>query len=637
MKKIILLIALFALFSKSYGQSPSFQDKLYYSCKVWGYVKYYHSEVSNCKVNWDSVLAATYPLIVDAETTEDFNNALITMLEAAGPMSIATTEPPEDLDPKLRINLNHEWFDDPIISENLRTELNVIKDNFRPSSNCYAKDNTGSGYGWLAFPHDDPIIDDNLFENFPDESTRASILFRYWNIINYYNPYNDILDVPWDSTLYDFAEEMVVSEDYHSFYMAIKKISSRLCDAHVEGLTYSSETFIMADNFKPRLIIGSTENEYVILKSDYPEVSKGDVLLSIDGMDMKKWEDSLRPYISSGNPDVFKRDFVRRIVLGDSGTAMVVEVSDSLGKTQTLSAERKERYGDFFSDYYVNDSLINVKWKKWDCNVGYVNMGILDPGDVNIMYNDLYKTKAIIFDVRNYPNGTIYNIGTILFPDLTEFVRFTFPNMNYPGTFSWSGAQEIGRDNNPVSYKGNVIILCNANTQSHAEYTCMGLRAFPGAVVLGSLTAGADGNISRFYISQEFSVGYTSIGTYYPNGNPTQRIGIVPDIMMYPTSAGIRQGIDEILEKALEIAGCEPSDIEDYPGTQVDKIQIYPNPVNNLLTTHGINSECTITDLSGKEIWRGFVKDADEINIQELSAGVYYLNSTNGSKLFVKL
>jgi carboxyl-terminal processing protease len=134
-------------------------------------------------------------------------------------------------------------------------------------------------------------------------------------------------------------------------------------------------------------------------------------------------------------------------------------------------------------------------------------MGILDPGDVNIMYNDLYKTKAIIFDVRNYPNGTIYNIGTILFPDLTEFVRFTFPNMNYPGTFSWSGAQEIGRDNNPVSYKGNVIILCNANTQSHAEYTCMGLRAFPGAVVLGSLTAGADGNISRFYISQEFSVG----------------------------------------------------------------------------------------------------------------------------------
>jgi hypothetical protein len=107
--------------------------------------------------------------------------------------------------------------------------------------------------------------------------------------------------------------------------------------------------------------------------------------------------------------------------------------------------------------------------------------------------------------------------------------------------------------------------------------------------------------------------------------------------MMYPTSAGIRQGIDEILEKALEIAGCEPSDIEDYPGTQVDKIQIYPNPVNNLLITHGINSECTITDLSGKEIWRGFVKDADEINIQELSAGVYYLNSTNGSKLFVKL
>ena len=44
-----------------------------------------------------------------------------------------------------------------------------------------------------------------------------------------------------------------------------------------------------------------------------------------------------------------------------------------------------------------------------------------------------------------------------------------------------------------------------------------------------------------------------SIGVYYPDGKETQRIGIVPDIEIKPTIAGIRSGRDELLEKAIEL------------------------------------------------------------------------------------
>jgi hypothetical protein len=82
------------------------------------------------------------------------------------------------------------------------------------------------------------------------------------------------------------------------------------------------------------------------------------------------------------------------------------------------------------------------------------------------------------------------------------------------------------------------------------------LKAMPDAVIVGSQTAGTDGNISSFHISQEIQTGFTSLGVYYPNGDSTERIGIVPDSVVYPTVAGIRQGRDEVLEKALQVAGC---------------------------------------------------------------------------------
>ena len=43
----------------------------------------------------------------------------------------------------------------------------------------------------------------------------------------------------------------------------------------------------------------------------------------------------------------------------------------------------------------------------------------------------------------------------------------------------------------------------------------------------------------------------SGIGVFYPDKKPTQRVGILPDIEVKPTIAGIRAGRDEVLEQAL--------------------------------------------------------------------------------------
>src|SRR5204863_4154437 len=95
---------------------------------------------------------------------------------------------------------------------------------------------------------------------------------------------------------------------------------------------------------------------------------------------------------------------------------------------------------------------------------------------------------------------------------------------------------------------GKVAILIDEISQSQAEYTTMAFRSAAGAIVVGSTTAGADGNVSQISLPGGLSTMISGLGVFYPDKKPTQRVGIVPDVEARPTIEGIRAGRDEVLE-----------------------------------------------------------------------------------------
>jgi C-terminal processing protease CtpA/Prc len=137
-------------------------------------------------------------------------------------------------------------------------------------------------------------------------------------------------------------------------------------------------------------------------------------------------------------------------------------------------------------------------------------------------------------------------------PDTISFVKFTKTTINNPGLFTYYTTLKVGKRNKEY-YKGKVVIIVNEITQSNAEYTTMAFRVAPKATVIGSTTAGADGNVSEIYLPGGIRTMISGIGVYYPDGKETQRIGIVPDIEVKPTIRGILEGKDELLDKAIEI------------------------------------------------------------------------------------
>jgi C-terminal processing protease CtpA/Prc len=167
------------------------------------------------------------------------------------------------------------------------------------------------------------------------------------------------------------------------------------------------------------------------------------------------------------------------------------------------------------------------------------------------------KTKGLIIDFRCYPKDfTVFTLSAYLLPEEKAFVKFTNGSLNTPGLFSFVDGPKVGGAN-PNYYKGKVVIIINATTQSSAEYHTMAFRVAPRVTVIGSTTAAADGNVSRIHLPGNIMTSISGIGVYYPDGTETQRVGIVPDIEIKPTIKGIRAGRDELLEKAIEVINSE--------------------------------------------------------------------------------
>ncbi|MGN6533179.1 MAG: S41 family peptidase, partial [Ginsengibacter sp.] len=186
------------------------------------------------------------------------------------------------------------------------------------------------------------------------------------------------------------------------------------------------------------------------------------------------------------------------------------------------------------------------------------NIAYLYPGTIRQSYlpdiaKNLKNTKGLIIDMRCYPlEFIVFSFGKYLMPHSTPFAKFTSGSIMTPGLFTMTEPLSVGEENMGF-YNRKIVILVNETTQSQAEYTTMAFRTAPNVTVVGSTTAGADGNVSPIYLVGGIHTMISGIGVFYTAGKGTQRVGIVTDIVVKPTIEGIKNGKDELLEKAIEI------------------------------------------------------------------------------------
>lgn len=171
-------------------------------------------------------------------------------------------------------------------------------------------------------------------------------------------------------------------------------------------------------------------------------------------------------------------------------------------------------------------------------------------------FDEIFKSfegkEYIIVDLRTYPDGK-YKMFTRYFnSEKRVFAKIYSPDISYPGKFIYKNDVETSK--NRKAFEGKFILLVNEETISLSEFTAMAFQTADNIITVGNQTAGADGrNIEIEYLGG-YKTAMTGTGVLYPDGTETQRKGIKIDVEVKPTITGLRQGRDEVLDKAIEIA-----------------------------------------------------------------------------------
>ena len=210
----------------------------------------------------------------------------------------------------------------------------------------------------------------------------------------------------------------------------------------------------------------------------------------------------------------------------------------------------------------LTHDLPGATFRLLSAQVAYLKLSSVKAADAARYVKSAAGTKGLVIDIRNYPSEfVVMSLGALLVDRKRPFAWFTQAVLAMPGAFRWTRPFALAPEE--PHYGGKLAILVDETSQSNAEYTAMAFRSAPNAVVVGSTTAGADGNVSPFWLPGGQRSAISGIGVFYPDKSPTQRVGIIPDIEARPTTAGILAGRDEVLEAALRhILGNAASDEE---------------------------------------------------------------------------
>ena len=522
-------------------------EDLFLLGRTWGFLKYYHPVVAKGLYNFDSCLFNVLSPMLRAENRKKRDELLFHWINTLGDENKYPAAPPIN-DSNLHSQPDLKWLNDRnLFSEELVKKLD----------NIYRHRNADSNYYVGPAEEGNPNFSREASYKFvpaEDDGIRILALFRYWNIIEYFFPYKHLFKDDWSNVLREFLPQFASSGSALDYRLACWRLINSVHDTHAS--IYRDSILNNWTGMKGPAIDFKIIEKKVIVRdylddslANFETVKPGDEIITVNGRSITEIRKLFDPYICASNPAAADRNFLWRFLFFSNNDSLIITY-ERQGNIKKGIMHLYDR-----PPFQNGDTWRRPMYQLLADDIGYVNIGKIQTDSLPVIFKKFENTKGIIIDIRNYPNEFMpYAMGRYLKPDSTPFVKYTGPAYNYPGAFKVIGTLKNGAGDKDsiTSYKGLVVILVNEQTQSSAEYTAMALRTAPHAVVIGSQTAGADGDISYVPFPGGFRSPFSGLGIYYPDGTDTQGVGIVPDVLAYPTRQGIAARRDEVLEKAKD-------------------------------------------------------------------------------------
>jgi len=402
------------------------------------------------------------------------------------------------------------------------------------------------GNNKFTFPIADKIALDNLKKNISIEDTglalRLGDIIITWNIFQHFYPYFDVVKVDWENEMEKALRKCYKDKNKKDFLLTLQQFTATLQDGHINviGLPYSA-------SFQPRMGWEFIDNKLVITEVCQwgSKLKVGDIVTQINGMTPEHYFDSIKTTISAATPGFMAYRANQEALTGQKQSELNLVVNN-----ETIPLNRSMEIKD-----YKGCNPKKTTYKLMDSGIVYLNLDLIEMKTIDSLLPELEKAKAIICDLRGYPNSNHDFIAYLLNKDDHDQWMF-IPQFIYPDREKLVGYMEIGWEMRPKKphLKAKIIFIIDGSAISYAESFMGFIEGYQLATIVGQPTAGTNGNVNAFMLPGAYFITWTGMKVLKHNGKQQHGVGITPDVLVTKTIQGVLEGRDEFLEKAIEIA-----------------------------------------------------------------------------------
>jgi hypothetical protein len=374
-----------------------------------------------------------------------------------------------------------------------------------------------------------------------DRATRLAGVVILWNVIQHFYPYFDVVRVDWNQMLRATLRRAATDKGELEFLATLRRMLAAIEDGH-GFVSHASED----RSHVPPLLFDVIEGKLVVthVGDQSIELKAGDVIDRVDG---KRSADALREQeamISGATPQWKRYRAIEALRAGTKDSQLSLGIGSrvvTVKRTMLPAAIAEPR---------------PPKVHQLEPRVFYLDLTRMTDGDLAEVLPKLANARGVIFDMRGYPR-----LNPVFLQHLTnhrmQSARWNIPIVTRPDHERMTDFDTGGRWTlEPLSPRigGRIVFLTDGRAISYAESVMGIVEHYRLGTIIGEPTAGTNGNVSSLLLPGGYRAGFTGMKVLKHDGSRHQGIGIHPNIPLSRTLEGVREGRDEQLERAVEVA-----------------------------------------------------------------------------------